>query len=156
MKLKWVLHVVIWKTGEVGSSPHSPFPSEGTLLNWEVPPWHWAVPPWGMWWCRQNETVLLFLCVELFSGFLLHCVCCWNFLSRLLSSSRAIFVCGYLSNCWYLWGDRGWISHPIFWWHHFLIMIFKQFYNKILFELTLSVLSLYKKGKWQLFLKTSF
>lgn len=75
------------RLGKMVTYPSLPFPEWETLstcANTE------QCQPGG----QSKETVRLSLCVQLFSGFLFYCVA--GFLSRLMSSPRAVFVHEYL------------------------------------------------------------
>lgn len=54
-------------------------------------------------WCRQNEAVFLFVFFTVILRFSLP-LCCWFIKWTLELSPRAVFVKGYVSNYWYLWG----------------------------------------------------
>lgn len=101
---KYVLHAVHPKAGEASRSQLSLFRRQQVFL---------AVLfilraeqlAWG---CDAAGKMKLFvlLCAIMFrSGVPL---CCWSFLSGLLSYPRAIFLLKNLSNCWLLSGDGGW------------------------------------------------
>lgn len=91
VKPKWSLPVVSQKAEEAGCLPHPPFPARGTLTSWKVPS-GWPVLAWRMGWCRQHEAVLPSPFMRLFSGIFVP-LFRWHF-PGLLSSSRAVFVCG--------------------------------------------------------------
>lgn len=94
-----------WKAGEVGCSHCSSFPGKGTLLSWDVPSCC-VTSACRTGWCRENEVILSSFSALLFSEDFCSTVSL-SFLKWLLNSSRAMFLYGWLCNCWSYGRHRG-------------------------------------------------
>ena len=95
------------KGGKAGHSPCSLFPREGNYFQVGMFPLDAKqCLPGGRDDAGKIKLSSFPLCV-FFSRFFVP-LYCWSFLSGLLGSPRAIFVCGKLSSCWSLLGHGGW------------------------------------------------
>ena len=92
------------RLGKLGAYPTLSFPARKLFLAEIFPLGTGQYRPGG--WDNAGQMKLFF--VSFMWGYFFVPLCCWSFLSGLQSSPRAVFGHSWLSNCWFLWGDRGW------------------------------------------------